>query len=123
MKDLALWLYGLGVVGVSFWFVWHVVARFGWQGLLVKFAGGIDGGFVAFVIAAHQTPWDAVLNHPKPIDDASLLWGAAVWCVWSCILYADRPMRLLMKRPVKWPLYSGAVLVLIDAFCAGKGWL
>jgi hypothetical protein len=32
-------------------------------------------------------------------------------------------MRWLMKPPVKWALYSGAALVFVGAFCAGKGWL
>jgi NhaP-type Na+/H+ or K+/H+ antiporter len=83
----------------------------------------IDGAFVGFVVAAHETPWAAFRNHPRHIDDASLLSAAAIWCVWSCFLYADWPMRWLMKPPVKWALYSGAALVFVGAFCAGKGWL
>jgi hypothetical protein len=124
MREFALlWLPNILVLGLSAWFVWHVVARFGWQGLLVKFAGGIDGAFVAFVVAVHKTPWAAFRNHPEHIDDASLLWAVAVWCVWSCLLYADGPMRVFMKPPVKWTLYSAAALVFVGAFCAGKGWL
>jgi len=123
MKNLALWLNCIGFLGVFFWFVWHVVSKFGWSGLLVKFTGVIDGAFVAFVVAVHQTPWAAFRNHPKHIDDASLLWALAVWFVFHCLLIFDWPMRWLMKPLFKWALFSGAALVFVGVFCAGKGWL
>jgi hypothetical protein len=123
MEDLALWLYGLGVLGIFFWFIWHVVAKFGWSGLLVKFALYIDGIFLTIVVAVHQTPWAAFRHHPRHIDAGSLLWAAALCYLCAYCLMFDRPMRRLMKPLAKWPLYSGAVLVCGGAFCAGKGWL
>jgi hypothetical protein len=124
MESFALlWLPNILVLGLSVWFARHVVKNFGWSGLLLKFALLIDGLFLACVIAVHQTPWVAVRNHPKHIDDASVLWAMGVWFVFYILLIFDSPMRWLMQRPVKWALNSGAALVFIGAFCAGRGWL
>jgi hypothetical protein len=103
--------------------VWRVVKNFGWSGLLLKFTVLIDGCFITFVVAVHQTPWAAFRNHHIHYDQASLLWAGAVWCVCYCCLIFDRPMPWLMKTPVRWALHSGATLVFGSLFCAGKGWL
>jgi len=124
MEDFALlWLPNILVLGLSAWFVWHVVRNFGWSGLLLKFALMIDGLFLAFVIAVHQTPWTAFRNHHRHIDEASLLSAAALWYLCAYCLMFNRPMRWLMKPPVKWALYSGAALVFVGAYAARKGWL
>jgi hypothetical protein len=83
----------------------------------------IDGVFAAFVIAVHQTPWAAFRIHHRHIDDTSLLWAAVFWFFWTCVLILDRPMRWLMKPPVKWALYSAAALVFVGGYAARKGWL
>jgi len=118
-----LWFSCIFGVGLCLWFVYDVVKHFGWPGLLLKVAVLIDGLFLAFVVASHQLPGAGIREHLRHIDDASAHAAFALWVVWSCFLFADWPMRWLMKRPVKWALYSGAVLVLISAFGAGKGWL
>jgi hypothetical protein len=118
-----LWLSCIFGLGLCLWFVYDVVSRFGWPGLLLKFAVLTDGCFVAFVVALHQTPWAAFRNHHRHYDHASLLWAGAVWFVFYCLLIFDWPMRWLMKPSFKWPLHSGAALVFVGAFCAGKGWL
>lgn len=124
MKEFALlWLPNIFVLGLFAYFVWHVVRNFGWTGLLLKFALLVDGCFMAFVVALHQTPWAAFRNHHRHFDQASLLWAGAVWFVFYCLLIFDWPMRWLMKRPLKWALCSAAALVFGGAFCAGKGWL
>jgi hypothetical protein len=120
---LLVWLPNILVLGLSAWFVLHAVKTFGWPGLLIKVALLIDGCFVAFVVALHQTPWAAFRNHHRHYDKASLLWAGGVWFVFYCLLIFDWPMRWLMKPLFKWPLHSGAALVFVGAFCAGKGWL
>jgi hypothetical protein len=66
MREFALlWLPNILVLGLSVWFVRHVVKNFGWSGLLLKFAVLIDGCFMAFVVAFHQTPWAAFRNHHR----------------------------------------------------------
>lgn len=123
MEDRALlWLSNILVLGLSAWFVWHVVKNFGWSGLLLKFALLVDGLFMTFVVAVHQTPWTAFRSHHRHFDEASLLWAIAVWCVWYCLLIFDWPMRWLMKPPVKWALYSAATMVFVGAYAARKGW-
>jgi len=124
MREFALlWLPNILVLVLLAWFVWHVVKNFGWSGLLLKFAVLIDGCFVAFVVALHQTPWAAFRNHHRHYDQASLFWAGAVWSVFYCLLIFDWPMRWLTKPPLKWALYSGAALVFVGAYAARKGWL
>ena len=104
-------------------FVVHVVRKFGWSALLLKFALLVDGVFVTWTIALHEAPWTAVRNHPSHMDDAGLLWAAGFWLCWSYIQFDDRPMLILTKRPVKWVVVFSAALVFGCIFAAGKGWL
>jgi len=126
LAEPPVWLCNVVFLGCLAWFIRHVVRGFGWEGLLVKVAGAIDGFFMAFVVAVHQAPWAAFRNRPgrtPPIDHASLPGAAAVWLVWSWLLYADRPRRWLMRPPVKWALYAGAALVFAGDWFAAGGWL
>jgi hypothetical protein len=124
MRELALlWLTCIVGVGLCLWFVYDVVKRFGWPGLPIKCAVFVEGLFLTFVIALHQFPWVELRNHVRHVDDASFCRAMSFWVVWSCFLFADCPMRWLMKPPVRWALYSAAALVFVGAYAARKGWL
>ncbi|MGO9269574.1 MAG: hypothetical protein ACLQOO_04855 [Terriglobia bacterium] len=124
-NPVVAWLWAIVLVGIAVWFVWHAFKHFGWHGLFVKFALYVDGVFLVFVIAVHETPWTAMRHdHPNPFDNGYLLLGlGAFWLGWDYLLISDRPMRRLMKPPVKWALHFTAALVFVGVYAARKGWL
>jgi len=117
-----LWFSTIACVGLWLWFMRRVFKKFGLEGMAVKTALLIDGLFLVFVVTSHQLPETEVREDLGYIADASLYVAFALWVVWSYLLFADRPMRWLMKPHVKWALYSMAGSYYLIAFCAEKGW-
>lgn len=124
MPYLAL-LCGSTVValGLWAWFLRHVFKSFGWEGLALKSALVIDGSFLVFGVACHQLPGAIMPEHPEQLDDGSLYFALALMALWTYLLFADRPMRWLMKPPVSWVVYGMAALFYVAAFAAENGWL
>lgn len=115
------WLYLLLVVCLCVWRGRAVVKDFGWQGLLIKLALLILGGFLMLIVGYGEMPWTAVRRNTHMVGNPASC--GATFFFWAYFFIARRPMRWLLMPPVKWLLYVTTASVFMSLYAAHRGWL